>query len=123
MTAQVPAYLASVFEKEHVDVEWARSETGRMGNAARDVLPDGSTVTSIDCRSTLCRLEARFPNVQSSELFIDRMFDTGADRPQFGSMIAPLRTDGPDGHSVTFYVSKDSSTPLPALALISESEE
>jgi hypothetical protein len=79
--------------------ELTRTVTGRL-NA---VLPKTATVTSIDCRSTMCRIEALFENNGESFMpFFDSAFKNPDTRLTSGATYVSGK--GLDGHGRTILV-------------------
>src|SRR5688572_10934063 len=54
------ALLAATLGAEPSDAGWARAAEGELRARIASIPVDGATVTSVECRTTLCRLEIDF---------------------------------------------------------------
>lgn len=67
------AHFQSIIEHETLDASWARTEEQSIGDFVRDEGGPGSTLESVTCRSTMCRLQVGFPNRSSREAFKQKL--------------------------------------------------
>jgi hypothetical protein len=63
------AFVEAEFEREAVDRAWdpSRELRGKLDK----VLPQGSSIRELDCRSSMCRLESSHASVQDYEAFAE----------------------------------------------------
>ena len=54
-------------EDERTDAAWAPSQVARMTESFAESLPAGSTLASLECRSSLCRAELRHDSQDAQE--------------------------------------------------------
>jgi len=106
--AEAAAHVASLFTNEPVVTAWA---TGAAAALSESIAAAGlsSNVTSVSCRSSLCRIDGTFADLQAYNHFMDELA-TGAHHPPGGDgMVTPAYDQSPDGrvHAVSYWVKKD----------------
>lgn len=108
------ALTASAFESEPEDASWNEREIEQV---IRTVLPSGSALQSVSCRSTLCRVETRHPDAAAQRAYVDAlgMPRPGEPRPFQGALFdqgAPSG-NGRELRSVTYLVRRGHELPRP----------
>jgi hypothetical protein len=85
-----------------------------LEDGVRAVLPAGSSVRSVECRSALCRIETVHPSVDEFRDFVARAFLAPDAKVASGPVFAGLLTEPARGEAVVAvaYVGRDGS-PLP----------
>jgi len=63
------AHFDQVFSAEIADPSWARAEEVSIGEFFRREGGDGSSLETITCRSTMCRMQLRFSDDHSRDAF------------------------------------------------------
>jgi hypothetical protein len=66
---EVVRHVDSQFFAEPGDTPWGRWATAQAATALPAVLPPGSSLGKIECRETLCRIEARHADLASFQKF------------------------------------------------------
>jgi hypothetical protein len=100
------------FVSESTDASWSRQAAGTARTSVTARLPAGGRIDAIECRSSMCRVEATLPDEQSyREYAFSRKphLDSAWQGP---SMITRLRTES-DGSVVSVsYLGRDGTGPL-----------
>jgi len=99
--APISDMMEAAFVGEVADPSWARDAHKTVATAFTNELPDGSRIKSIDCRSTLCRIETIHDNHERATEFIGRVVADPAKRPWNGSFAAGPIAENPAGGLVT----------------------
>jgi hypothetical protein len=108
------------FATENVDSEWAARARGIAEERLNADLPPGSSVRSIDCRTSMCRIESSHADRDSYTQFARQSFqDPGTSIWNCGSFSTIVNDDSQPGSPimVVSYVSRDGtnlSMPDPA---------
>jgi hypothetical protein len=103
-----PAYLRgldSAFTAEPRDPAWSRASEPKLWLRVRGVLPEASTVTALQCRSSLCQVEVRHPNLAAHRAFA-RAVAAAEDDFESGMSFATVRTQDGDQVASVLYVAK-----------------
>ena len=61
--------LASAFDSQLVDRNWAADASASIRDKARELLGQNAEIKSIECRSTMCRMETAQPNLKEYQDF------------------------------------------------------
>jgi hypothetical protein len=88
-----PKFLESSFERESVDISWAKETESKMYGALA-TLPD-LRVVGARCRSTMCRFEVAYQSKAAAETF---RTDYVQLEPFSNTTAYEQRLTGPDGH-------------------------
>jgi hypothetical protein len=64
----------AVFARETTDIGWAKAAEKMARAKLPKLLPNGSTIRSVECHSTLCRLETAHRNKENYFLFGQNAF-------------------------------------------------
>ncbi len=103
------------FYSEPSDPDWGKSTAAQLQDQLSSIAPAGSTIREVDCRSTLCRVEASHPNAQSYQDFVQSTY-FGASFSWEGPMMITVLHKQDDGEieSVAYLARKGAPAPFPA---------
>jgi hypothetical protein len=76
--ASRPKAFADAFDHQGIDPRWARDTTVAISNGLRSMDVPGTSIRSIECRQTLCRITATFSGQIEREQFIRKAFVSGS---------------------------------------------
>jgi hypothetical protein len=100
--APVHDAMEAAFVSEPTDASWSRDARRTMENGVAAHLPEGSRITSVDCRSTLCRVEMTHDNYRRAKEFANGAFASPEGRPWNGAYTSgPVAKDERTGQ-ITF---------------------
>lgn len=71
---QVNSVVLNAYDSEKVDPTWAATAAKDLNNLVSKSLPEHSRVFSIQCRTTMCRIEVQHTNQETAQLFLDSGF-------------------------------------------------
>ncbi len=109
MTQRVLSNLSSSFDSEVVDRSWAPDAASTLREKAAGLLAQNSDIQSLECRTTMCRLETIQPNMTQYQAFGLEFGKLAA----FPQMFLTKTAETPDGRlKMTMYLGK-SGTQLP----------
>ncbi len=113
--AERHATYEQAFARDQVDAQWAKQAKQLVDDKIGAVLPEGSSVSSFECRSKLCRLEIAHKDRDSYWKFINAAF-MNPQKPLWDGLVyaMPLHDDPTEGSMVT-YLAREGQ-PLPAVA-------
>lgn len=108
--------LAEILADEPADRAWSDDTEAHIEAVFADLIPEGGEVLAIECRSTLCRLEAEYDTVET----FDRFLAEAPHREPFlgESFFRQLNTDAAEAPRFVWYVARTGHTlrdHLPAL--------
>lgn len=108
--------LAEILADEPADRTWSDDTEAHIEAVFADLIPEGGEVLAIECRSTLCRLEAEYDTVET----FDRFLAEAPHREPFlgESFFRQLNTDAAEAPRFVWYVARTGHTlrdHLPAL--------
>jgi hypothetical protein len=87
--------VETIYVDEAVDPAWSTRLDADLRSAAAS-LGAGDNVKSLDCRTTMCRITSRFPDIGCYNKFMDEL----ASHPTGGDGMFSTEADvGPDGRS------------------------
>jgi len=92
--AQIIAELDGRFFSEDIDNSWARDATVNLTDASRRIASQGAKIDSVECRSTMCRVEGTFPSAKSFNDWFDKLFVGPDALVQHGGVLVPPPTPG-----------------------------
>jgi len=105
--------VARAFEAEGEDASW--NPDGEIRTVFEAVLPEGSAIRGIACRSTLCRVDTDHPDQAAQQALASALAIPRFDlpRPFKGALFTPaeLGADGRQLHAVTYLVRSGHSFP------------
>jgi hypothetical protein len=108
-------HIAEVFTGERLDGSWDGAELARLEKALPTILPTGSQITRVECRSTMCRIESSHPSVDQFAEFARSAFlkETRVNEgPFFASVTSPV-VAGQPVTTVAYIARKGHILPMP----------
>lgn len=105
-------YVHTVFEGEVEDRSWSREASHQVRSGLRDILQDGTQLTSVDCRSSLCKVSLTHADLSAQMNFIDKVVMEDAFWPHGSVVMKEAQSNGQTATSV-FFVRE--GRPLPML--------
>jgi len=103
-TEEIPGVLGAAFTSEAVDNSWAGQTTRDVRAKFVAASGPGSSVGSISCKSTMCRVEMEHNGLDDDHTFFDRLLEQPTDM----AVIVPERINGADGHvRAVIYLARD----------------
>ncbi|WP_437669358.1 hypothetical protein [Sorangium sp. So ce131] len=111
--AEVSERLQDVFAGEGIDAQWtaAARETARDKLSA--ALPDSSSLRSLECRSSMCRIETEHADLEQFQRFVQGAFMDPQKKPWNGGFFAMPVSDPSDGKVVVVSYLAREGEPLP----------
>jgi hypothetical protein len=109
-------HLEAAFFHESVDREWADSSRRSLQEKALSLLPEGSSIRSLECQATLCRMELVHENNESYRQFQRRHFQEG---PLWkGASVTRMEKGSREGEvlTVAYFAREGHALPLPDVA-------
>lgn len=80
--------LETVFQAERVDPAWAAGARSLAENGLAAHLPEGSRLTAIECKATVCRIESVHGGYQQASKFVRDAVSQPENRPWPGGLAA-----------------------------------
>lgn len=71
---EMSASLDATFASERPDATWSADAQSRAQSGLSRALPSGSSVRSVRCTSSMCRIETRHHDMDEYQQFVDRAF-------------------------------------------------
>jgi hypothetical protein len=71
---EIVAGLDEKFTTQEVDPAWSRTATSEATRVLSGHLPRNSTLTNVECRKDMCRIESRHPNIEEYQEFASHSF-------------------------------------------------
>jgi hypothetical protein len=112
---EVRDQIGGSFKSERVDTSWDGVELARLEKALPALLPTGSQITRVECRSTMCRIESshasvdQFTEFARSAFLMEKRVNEG---PFFASVTAPP-VAGQPVTTVAYIARKGHILPMP----------
>jgi hypothetical protein len=92
--------LETTYEQDEIDASWSRMATEKLQYALYSRMPNGAQLESIECRSTLCRVESTFDSRSQMEEFVQSALRDPERRPWNGAMTTgPIQEDPVSGRT------------------------
>jgi hypothetical protein len=112
--AEIVAQLDSEFFAEPPSSPWSSHATTKASKVLPALLPPGSSLGRIECRTTLCRIEATHANLDSFLNFTDAMGRNRETGLWNGTITAQVVGQTPGAVQAVTFVSKEGATiPFP----------
>jgi hypothetical protein len=75
--AEVARSFEVTFYGENADVDWVSSARSTLQGRVSTLIPRGTVINSLECRSSMCRAELLYDGVESYRTFMDtfRQYD------------------------------------------------
>lgn len=108
--------ISASFDVERIDSAWNGAERARLEKALPALLPQGSQLRRVECRSTMCRIESSHTGLPQFGNFVQRAFVSGDDRvAESGFFAGPLGEPEPGQPviTVTYLARKGHALPMP----------
>lgn len=102
------------FASQASNPAWASTTRSDLLAKIDGALPAASSVQSVECRSSVCRLEASFPNEDASQALFEKMFTEQGHFWNGPAAVASTRTN-PDGSlTKVLYLAREGASLLSA---------
>jgi hypothetical protein len=106
--AEARDQLESAFLEEGTDPGWARQAERTVQEKLRGSMPDASAVRSIECRSSICRIETAHQDPGAYGQFVDSVFKSPETQIwNSSSFSTPLRSDDRGGMVIVSYLARE----------------
>jgi hypothetical protein len=102
------------FTGEYEDGSWAPSARSLATQRLKATLPPGSALRSIDCRTSMCRVETSHPDMQHYRQFVESSFRDPSSSVWNAATFSSLVDDTSGNLVVVSYVAREGQ-PLPQL--------
>ena len=111
---QVMSHLDSTFNSQKVDSNWSRNATNEATRALSASLPEGSSISKVDCRTNLCRVETTHKNADALRAYNQTAFLSRDRKLWNAGVYSTIRAESPSGIQVVSFIAKEGeSVPLP----------
>lgn len=108
--------MEALLQGERVDPAWADAARAQAENAFAGKLPEGSRLGTVDCRTTICRIETFHDSEANADQFVERSVGEPSSRPWNGSFATgPVAIDRSSGRVTTLVFLMRESHDLPAI--------
>jgi hypothetical protein len=102
------------FIGENVDAAWSQKARGLASERLKVTLPDSSAVRSIDCRTSMCRIETSHADLDHYRQFVQKSFMEPESSIWNAATYSSIIDDSSGNLVVVSYVSRDGQ-PLPPM--------
>lgn len=99
--AQRRNYLEAIFSREPIDAQRTKKMEQLVRSKAGGAIAEGSSLRSIECRASMCRIEMVHEDLARYRQFVDRAFRDPQTRLGKGGYFSAVRNDLTDGKVVT----------------------
>jgi hypothetical protein len=113
--AETHAGYERLFTNQRIDSAWTERAKRLVDERLPALLPEGSTVRSIECRADLCRLETAHADRATYWKFLKAAFLTPRKTFWNGSAYSVPLNDDPSGGAMVTYLAREGAA-LPALS-------
>jgi hypothetical protein len=113
--AEVSERIQGVFAQQGTDAQW----TARASQTAREklssALPERSSLRTLECRSSMCRIETEHDDMAQMQQFMEEAFMDPQKRPWNGGFFAMPVSDPDTGKVVvvSYLAREDEELPMP----------
>jgi hypothetical protein len=104
---EIAVQLDNHFDTEQRDPAWADQATQDATRAITEGLPSGSTVTKVECRKSLCRVDTQHDDVDAFRAFADASFLSRERKIWNGGFSTMVRAESESGVSAVSYIAKE----------------
>jgi hypothetical protein len=102
------------FHGENADPSWSHEATEKLHDGISPLVPNGSHLRDVECRSSICRVEVTLPNVDAYRAFVQTAYlrpQTHCNGPMMSTV---LRTESNgDITSVAYFTRPGTPPPYP----------
>jgi hypothetical protein len=102
------------FIGEYADAAWSQKARGLASERLKATLPDSSAVRSIDCRTSMCRIETSHADLEHYRQFVQKSFMDPESSIWNAATYSSITDDSSGNLVVVSYVSRDGQ-PLPPM--------
>jgi len=74
---EVTQHIETTFHSEAMDTAWAREARQQLQEKLATILSKGASIGSLECHSSLCRIELRHPDEEQYRQFMQNMTQDG----------------------------------------------
>ena len=107
-------FLETVFAEQSADPSWARAAEDTIEDKLRGQLPQGSTIQSVECHASICRIETLHGDSNAYEQFLADAFKDPSKRIWSGDAFSQELSQGTQGELVVVsYLAREGGS-LPA---------
>jgi hypothetical protein len=106
-TAAVLAQLDRSFTSERADSRWAGAATNDAVRAISGSLPDGSMLSEVNCRATLCRIATTHDSMEAFVAYNEAAFGKPEHMPWNGGVYSAVREQSAGGIVAVTFLAKD----------------
>ncbi|HYO57223.1 hypothetical protein [Archangium sp.] len=112
---EVTQHIETTFEGEAMDTAWARGVRQGLQEKLAPLLSKGSSIGSLECHTSLCRIELRHPDEEQYQQFMQRMTQGGTFW-KGASMTYRSEEDGRDIVTISYLAREGHAMPFPETA-------
>jgi hypothetical protein len=106
-TAAVLAHLDRTFTSENADSRWAGPAANDAVRAISGSLPDGSQLSEVNCRATLCRIATTHHSMEAFRAYNEAAFGKPERMPWNGGVYSAVREQSSGGIVAVAFLAKD----------------
>jgi len=99
--------LERAFASEGRDGRWSGTTANELSRSVREALPAGSNVSSVDCKSRICRLETTHENVEAFREFNTAAFARTGQTLWRGAVYSAVREQSGSSIVALTYLAKE----------------
>ncbi len=112
---EVTQHIETTFYSEAMDTAWAREVRQGLQEKLASLLSKGSSIGSLECHSSLCRIELRHPDEEQYQQFMQRMAQGGTFW-KGASMTYRSEEDGRNIATISYLAREGHAMPFPETA-------
>lgn len=111
---QLVSHLDDLVDGEDFDPDWSQRAGGSFTKALTAGLPEGSTVSNVECRSTLCRAETTHQSVDAFVAYNEAVFMSPERQVWNGGMFSTVVEETSSGVTAVSFIAKEGAAlPVP----------
>jgi hypothetical protein len=114
--AEVRDHIDQLFYAEAVDAAWNQEATWKLEKAVPALLPPGSVMRRVECRSSMCRIESSHANIDQFGIFVRNAFMNNDTRISESGFFAGILSEPAPGQpvvTVAYMARKGHAMPSP----------
>lgn len=105
--SEIRGQMEVIFDQEHTDPSWASNADTLARERLRATLPPGSDVRSIDCRTSMCRIETSHRAIDDYQKAMHDAFMEPTKRPWNGGIFSSLVSEQPSYLVAVTFLARD----------------